>query len=213
MCKGVSDGIDRGRKETKQPTKERTQYMQIELKKLKICKWMSQETNCYACEVWIDGKLAGWAENDGHGGPDSFNTQKGFALGDLGSVLNEYATKHLPIRKYSWGEVKPDAETLMGDLIQKADERKKFDSDIKKKILYTSKKKDGSWGVFELAFKRKLKDGSTKIITIEEGVAKLTACGFITSESIVLNIMRHDLAFDLYRQLVFVSKPLPEEVK
>jgi hypothetical protein len=42
--------------------------MEIELKKVKICKFMSEETTCYKAEVWVDGEKAGYAENEGHGG-------------------------------------------------------------------------------------------------------------------------------------------------
>lgn len=42
--------------------------MKVELKKIKYFAAGSQETNCFTCEVWIDGKLAGSAENNGHGG-------------------------------------------------------------------------------------------------------------------------------------------------
>jgi hypothetical protein len=42
--------------------------MKIELKALKYSDFASQETHCFHANVYIDGKKAGWAENNGHGG-------------------------------------------------------------------------------------------------------------------------------------------------
>lgn len=42
--------------------------MEIKLKNLKIAKFMSEETTCFQATVYVDGKKAGMAQNDGHGG-------------------------------------------------------------------------------------------------------------------------------------------------
>lgn len=42
--------------------------MQITIKNLKISKFMSEETTCFQAVVYVDGKKAGMAQNDGHGG-------------------------------------------------------------------------------------------------------------------------------------------------
>jgi len=40
----------------------------IELKRFTTNARLSQETTAFAADVWVDGKKAGTAENDGHGG-------------------------------------------------------------------------------------------------------------------------------------------------
>lgn len=40
----------------------------ITLKRVEHSERMSQETNCYACDVWLDGKKVADARNDGTGG-------------------------------------------------------------------------------------------------------------------------------------------------
>jgi len=40
----------------------------IELKRFTSNARLSQETTAFAADVWVDGKKAGFAENDGHGG-------------------------------------------------------------------------------------------------------------------------------------------------
>ena len=42
--------------------------MDIKLKNLKIAKFMSEETTCFQATIYVDGKIAGTAQNDGHGG-------------------------------------------------------------------------------------------------------------------------------------------------
>lgn len=42
--------------------------MKIELKRFTTNARLSQETTAFAADVWVDGKKAGYAENDGHGG-------------------------------------------------------------------------------------------------------------------------------------------------
>jgi hypothetical protein len=42
--------------------------MKIELKRFTTNARLSQETTAFAADVWVDGRKAGHAENDGHGG-------------------------------------------------------------------------------------------------------------------------------------------------
>ncbi len=42
--------------------------MKIELKCFTTNARLSQETTAFAADVWVNGKLAGYAKNDGHGG-------------------------------------------------------------------------------------------------------------------------------------------------
>lgn len=42
--------------------------MKVELKRFTTNARLSQETTAFAADVWVDGKKAGFAENDGHGG-------------------------------------------------------------------------------------------------------------------------------------------------
>lgn len=42
--------------------------MHVELKKVKFHEDMSDETNCFSAEVWVDGKKLADVQNDGKGG-------------------------------------------------------------------------------------------------------------------------------------------------
>ena len=43
--------------------------MELTLKNVKVHADMSEETNCFSASIYIDGKKAGLAKNQGHGGP------------------------------------------------------------------------------------------------------------------------------------------------
>lgn len=42
--------------------------MKIELKKISFSERMSEETNCFVADIYINGKKAGYCKNDGRGG-------------------------------------------------------------------------------------------------------------------------------------------------
>ena len=48
--------------------------MKIELKKIDYSERMSEETNCFAADLYIDGKKCGFVRNEGIGGPTSYDT-------------------------------------------------------------------------------------------------------------------------------------------
>lgn len=52
--------------------------MKITLKKFQHAAFASQETYCFSADVLIDGKKAGCAENDGHGGCTSVHLTEAF---------------------------------------------------------------------------------------------------------------------------------------
>lgn len=56
--------------------------MKIELKKIAYNERLSQETNAFAADLYIDGRKAGIASNEGHGGPTNYyaTTDQGRAL-------------------------------------------------------------------------------------------------------------------------------------
>jgi hypothetical protein len=89
--------------------------MNIELKKLKIVKQLSQETICFYAELYIDGKRRGYCENDGHGGCTEIH---GYTKEDNEIIekCNEYCKTTLP--KVSYGSDK-EYEQNLEDVINK----------------------------------------------------------------------------------------------
>ena len=61
--------------------------MHIELKKLKVHEDMSEETTAYTAEVHVNGKLAFYASNRGHGDADHFRPVGAVTEADVNAWL------------------------------------------------------------------------------------------------------------------------------
>lgn len=110
--------------------------MKIELKKLKIAEHMSEETTAFTADIYVDGKKAGYAKNDGHGGCTFYQAYDGKRS------LIEAAEKFcetLPDRTFDMGKgrdpfvMKMNLEQMIDNLLE--DEmQKRADAKFKKKL-------------------------------------------------------------------------------
>lgn len=117
--------------------------MKIELKKLKIAEHMSEETTAFTAEIYVNGKHAGYAKNDGRGGCTDYRSYD-----DEGRLLIRAAEKHcetLPDQKYDMGGgrdpfvMKMNLENFIDQLIEdelKKKDQKKFEKKMEKAILF-----------------------------------------------------------------------------
>lgn len=55
----------------------------LELKKVKSFPKMAQETECFTAELWDNGKLVAYVENNGHGGSNMIKPAKGLTSKDV----------------------------------------------------------------------------------------------------------------------------------
>lgn len=88
--------------------------MKFEIKGLKIAKFASEETFCYAAKVYVNGVYAFDASNEGHGGSDNYYP--------VNSALFQAAVKYaagLPPLTGEFGDVPYNLDLLMSDLIAK----------------------------------------------------------------------------------------------
>lgn len=107
--------------------------MNIQIKNTKINLTFSQETLCFKTDIYVDGKKAGTAENDGQGG----STNIRFDDRELQKKAEEYC-KSLPALKSEYGELKMDLELFIDELVDdvaNAKEKAKFAAKIKKDML------------------------------------------------------------------------------
>jgi len=127
--------------------------MKLELKKIKYCKWMSEETHCYSAIVYVDDKAMIEVSNEGHGGGNSEWAIKPFTQQDVDKV-NAWCEKNLPKWKGFDNKMFPtDLEMWCGEEMNKylTDKYLKsdFKKDIKSKILFVENK-----GLKQIAFKK-----------------------------------------------------------
>lgn len=88
--------------------------MKIELKRLALNKRLSEETNCYSAEIWIDGRRAFLASNRGHGGADVYEL--------VGTVtekaVDDWLRANRPPVQVSGMQIEHSLEIEVGELIE-----------------------------------------------------------------------------------------------
>jgi hypothetical protein len=107
----------------------------IELRKVKICQWASEETTCMKAELWIRGKKAADVNNDGRGGGTNiwFNDQV------LEKEFSAFCESQPP-EEYMWkGEkhsIKMTMEYFVDDLVEEYEYKKKLARALKKHLCF-----------------------------------------------------------------------------
>lgn len=161
--------------------------MKIELKKVKVCKFASEETTCFEAEIWIDGKKSGYVSNDGKGGCDHFTPPQ------LGIDLNAFAKATLGEQSFECGgksyQYTANADTLIGGLLDQHLDQKDLARSLKSKMLYRHKSKEG---VFEISLKKIGGD-------LERAISIAIQKGWLESRDFVLNLMPQEKALAFYR--------------
>ncbi len=114
--------------------------MRIELKNVKYAKFASEETHCFQATVYLNGVKSGVVSNDGHGGANMYDPWS------LEEKLEAYA-KTLPLEDAGFPDphdpskpcmMQPNAEIIIGNLMNEFLARRDFDRDIKKRVLWLS---------------------------------------------------------------------------
>lgn len=110
--------------------------MKIELRKVSYSASLSDETNAFTADVWIDGKKQGYAENHGTGGPTNVHPNA------LRVRLDEYG-KTLPavdIGTSTGSEphmIVQDADWIVDSLLEDWIARRDLKRLLKNRALYT----------------------------------------------------------------------------
>lgn len=110
--------------------------MNITLKNLKIAKFLSQETTAFSATIYIDGRKAGTADNDGNGGPnryhfDAFDGKRGH---EIQQELEAWASTQPPDKEFPF--LKVDLDTIVARLMDKEEESKQLRRWCKKETLF-----------------------------------------------------------------------------
>ena len=167
--------------------------MKVELKSLKHSEFASRETNCFEATVYINGKRAFYASNDGNGGADSYAPL--FKLNDsqdrveFNGLLNDLINHCLTLPK--WGSEFGDAdnmdvtpEILIGNLVNKMLDSKKLKKSLKAKVLFINEN-----GIYQTAYGNKRPVDQNLIDMVKDE----------NPDSIILNCLAFNEALDLYR--------------
>jgi hypothetical protein len=114
--------------------------MKIELKSVKIIDELSEETTCFFADVFINGKKAAYAKNDGHGGCTFYHAYEN--QHELVAEAEKFC-KQLPKQKINFGdrvhEFEQSLESVIDDLVVekgKEKEQKKIDKLCETQIVF-----------------------------------------------------------------------------
>lgn len=113
--------------------------MKIELKNIKFSEAMSEETNAFTANLYINGKNVGYCKNQGHGGCTDYNSN----TPEDRKVIAEAETYCKALPKIKWKDMEFDQslESVIDQLLEdwlKAKETKKFERKMLKAILVGS---------------------------------------------------------------------------
>jgi len=112
--------------------------MRLELKNVKFYESMSEETNCFRADLFIEGKKIAEVKNQGQGGPTDYSILDFKNIKILHSA--EAYCKSLPKEKISEDfEFQPTLESKIDDLFEewlKVKEEKKLLKKMEQGILY-----------------------------------------------------------------------------
>ncbi len=110
--------------------------MKVKLKKIKVAEYLSQETTAFAADLYIDGEMVGYCQNDGHGGSTSYSGNNTENIAIIKKA--ELWAASLPAQKFSWGEIKSSLEGVIDDLLTAhliVKDREKFNKKLQKSML------------------------------------------------------------------------------
>jgi hypothetical protein len=125
--------------------------MKIELRRIQHFERMSEETNCYAADLYVDGVKVGEVGNDGHGGCDE---QRVYPYARL-KEINDWCIANLPpisMAEFGMADIPCDLEQHCAKLLEDFLAEKRIKRDLKAKAIFTV---PGEKGLYQLPFKQK----------------------------------------------------------
>lgn len=164
--------------------------MHIELRKIKHAAFLSEETNAYTADLYVDGKLTAHVGNDGHGGCDHQHPAKGKTYDDVKRVDDWVKANHPPRTTDLMLEGKPfvmdvDLEVLCGELLT--------DHLISRDLTRTLKR--------TIAFVRGGKIYTYKKLTDEQRPQIIAMTMKKHPDAVILNSLPFDEALKAYRSV------------
>lgn len=168
--------------------------MKIELKSFKHAEFASHETHCYEATVYVDGKRAFYASNDGHGGADFYEPLHSIrkdpkeARSEFDVVMAKIEAHCATLPKWSSkfaveDNMDVDIEILIGDIINKKLTAKELKKSLKKKVLFITED-----GIYQTAYGQKKPADQNLIDMVREE----------NPDALVLNSLAFDEALQIY---------------
>lgn len=161
--------------------------MKIELRNVKHHQDLSDETNCFRADIWVDGRKAGYAENEGRGGatwiyPETLRDRLQVHAATLPDVTTTIMVEGKPFT------YRPDAETVIDTLVSEWIFAKDFQRRITRRIVFV---KGGK------LMETKELDRASRAAYLEDPERLKARMG----AECVLNVMPREEAYGIYKRL------------
>lgn len=127
--------------------------MKIELKNLKVAKFLSEETVAFTATLYVDGKKVGSVNNNGQGGPNNICIDHSKYPG-LQEKMEEYAAS-LPDVPSSVGPLKMDLDFHISLLVEQQEDANFWKRKLKKAVYFRLKDqsyKESEWLMIKAVF-------------------------------------------------------------
>jgi len=168
--------------------------MKIELKNFKHAEFASHETHCYEATVWVDGKRAFYASNDGRGGADFYEPLHSKrkdpkqARSEFNAVMKKIEAHCATLPKWSSkfaveDNMDVDIEILIGDIINKMLTAKELKKSLKNKVLFVTED-----GIYQTGYGQKKPADQNLIDMVREE----------NPDAIILNSLAFGEALEIY---------------
>jgi len=149
----------------------------------------SHETHCFEATVWINGKRAFYARNDGGGGADLYAPLENQDRGEFNGLLNDLINHCLTLPK--WGsefggkdDMDVTPEIMIRNIINEMLDAKKLKKALKAKVLFVNEN-----GIYQTGYRGSRKVDQNLIDMVKDE----------NPDCIVLNCLAFSEALDLYR--------------
>ena len=101
---------------------------------------LSEETMCYAADIFVDGEKVGTAQNRGHGASTTIHPAEPFDKNR--PVIKELRRRvdAMPPEQTEWGELDRRLDNIVDALVSDAIDYKRFSAHFKKKTYFFAEK-------------------------------------------------------------------------
>lgn len=142
--------------------------MKIELRRINHNPKLSEETNAYSAEVWIDGEYAFDARNQGQGGCDFYRQTGRWTEAEV----NAWLKTNRPIRPFQGLTLEHDLEAEVGDLLEHELEHRRL-----KRLLRTNLVTIERGQIFQYPLRRRPLDLVARAVTATNPAAVIVNGG------------------------------------
>jgi len=161
-------------------------YPRVTLRALKYAAFQSHETHCFEATIYLDGKKAGTADDDGNGGMVNIHPQS------LRDQLDAYG-KTFPDDNSHGITISIDAEIIIRELVNDWLLARDVKRDLAKKVMYTVADDDG-------LYETKAIPGLAQHVAKGEAHMRNYMRNFKRPPVKILNLLPLEEAVELYRK-------------